>query len=169
MAINRKQMMTAMATFKDPKQMRLKYGVLITNDQIMKAQKMLEYYQKIPDQDLKKMDPQQAAKWPYTLTEEQKYDKLMYTATLTMTQAVLWNHIKSYLSRHTDERKTNSIAIQKALQDLEGFLQLNTYRGAYDENRDFLDGKNNPALVKLFTIAYNKYLQQLQNQQPSQE
>jgi hypothetical protein len=58
---------------------------------------------------------------------------------------------------------------KKALQDMEGFLQLNTYRGAYDENRDFLDGKNTPSLIKLFTIAYNKYLQQLQNQQPSQE
>ena len=169
MAVERKQMMNAMATFKDPKQLRLKYGILITNDQIVKAQKMLEYYQKVPEQELKKMDPQQAAKWPYALTEEQRYDKLMYAITLTMTQAVLWNHIKAYLARHTDERKTNSMAIQKALQDMEGFLQLNTYRGAYDENRDFLDGKNNPSLVKLFTISYNKHLQQLQNQQPSQE
>ena len=41
MAVERKQMMNAMATFKDPKQMRLKYGILITDDQILKAQKIL--------------------------------------------------------------------------------------------------------------------------------
>ena len=164
MAVDRKQMMNAMATFKDPKQMRLKYGILITNDQIMKAQKMLEFYQKASEQDLKKLDPQQASKWPYGLTEEQRYDRLMFNATLTMTQAVLWNHIKVYLTHHTEDRKTNAIAITNALHDMEGFLQLNVYRGAYDENKDFLDGKNTQNLVKLFTISYNKYLNQLQNQ-----
>ena len=169
MAVERKQMMNAMATFKDPKQMRLKYGILITADQIVKAQKMLEFYQKASDQDLKKMDPQQAVKWPYALTEEQRYDRLMFAATLTMTQAVLWNHIKKYLINHPDERKTNATAMIYALQDMEGFLQLNVYRGAYDENKDFLDGKNNQALIKLFTISYNKYLNQGQQAQTSPE
>ena len=168
MAVDRKQMMTAMATFKDPKQMRLKYGILITNDQIVKAQKMLEFYQRASEQDLNKMDPQQAAKWPYALTEEQRYDRIMFATTSTMTQSVLWEHMKKYLIRHPDERKTNAFAIIHALQDIEGFLQLNVYRGAYDENREFLDGKNTPTLIKLFTMAYNKYANQQQNQ-PSLE
>lgn len=162
MAVDRKQMMNAMAVFKDPKQMRFKYGILIHPDQIEKAQKMLEFYQKASEQELKKTDPQQAAKWPYALTEEQRYDKLMFQITLTMTQTVLWNHIKKYLIAHQDERKTNATAIQKALNDMEGFLQLNIYRGAYEENKDFLDGKNIPTLMKLFTISYNKYLNQIQ-------
>ena len=158
MTTDRKKIINALAIFTDPKAMRTKYGIIITKDQIDAAERTLTRYKTISDAELKHIDEKTYTKWPYTLSEEQRYDKLLYKQHLTMSQTVLWKSIRGYLSKHPDERKTNTKCICKALEDLEGFLQLNTYLGEFEENRKLIDGKDINYLMRLFNLSYNKYL-----------
>lgn len=160
MSINRQRILTTMAVFKDPKQMKARYGITITANQIQAAERAIRSYQTMSDAELRHIDERTAMKWPYTLTEEQRYEKLMFGTVLTMTQTILWQNVRRYLSKHTDERKTNAACIAKALQDLEGFLQLNAYLGEFAENHKLIDGTDPVYLMKLFNMSYQKYMGQ---------
>ena len=163
MAADRKKIINALAIFKDPRAMRSKYGIIITKEQIQTAEKVLNTYKTMSDADLKHVDEKTYSKWPYTLSEEQRYDKLLYKRPMTMPQTVMWKNIRAYLSKHPDERKTNATCICKALEDMEGFLQLNAYMGEFEENRKLIDGKDINYLMRLFNLSYQKYTFEVEN------
>lgn len=163
MAADRKKIINALAIFKDPKAMRSKYGIIITKDQIQAAERTLTTYKTMSDTDLRHVDEKTYSKWPYNLSEEQRYDKLLYKHPLTMAQTILWKNIRAYLSQHPDERKTNATCICKALQDMEGFLQLNAYMGEFEENRKLIDGKDINYIMRLFNLSYRKYILETEN------
>ena len=122
-------------------------------------------YQTIDDAELKKIDPQTATKWPYQLTEDQRYDKLMHKAQLSMVQQIMWQSIRAYLIKHPNERKTDRESIIKSLGDLEGFLQLNTYLGNFQENEKMINATDITYLMKLFSLSYSKYLTEKQREE----
>lgn len=159
MSVDRKRMITTLSAYKDPKIMKARYGVTITPDQIRAAERAIHSYQTMTDTELRRLDEQTAMKWPYRLSDEQKYDKLMHGAgTMTIPQTILWKNIKAYLVKHPKEQKTDPECILQALQDMEGFLQLNTYLGEFEENRKLLDGADMNSLMRLFNLSYQKYL-----------
>lgn len=153
----RKKILNALAVFRDPKQMRSRYGISINKEQIAAADAAMARYKAMSDNALKNLDEAQAMRWPYVLTERQRYDKLLYQKPISIPQAILWNHIRGWLVNHPDERKTDGDAIVKALGDMEGFLKLNLYKGEFEENRKLIDGENNEQLIRLFTLSYTKY------------
>ena len=157
MSINRKNIIIALSFFKDPKAMKEKYGITITKEQIQAAERAIKSYQAMSDTELKHIDEKVARRWPYSLSETQKYDKLIHPATFTITQTILWQNIKTYLAKHKDEQKTDPNAIKQAIIEIEQFMQLNVYRGAFDDNQKLLDGDNINMLMKLFNSAYYKY------------
>lgn len=161
MPVDRKRIINALSAYADPQIMKIKYGIILTKDQILAAQRVIQNYQRMTDAELKHMDEKMALKWPYTLTEEQKYDKIMHSAgPMTIPQTIVWQHIRSYLAKNTAERKTDGECILKALQDIEGFLQVNAYIGEFEENRKLIDGKDIPYIMRLFNTAYRKYQNQ---------
>lgn len=157
MPVERKKILSALSVFKNPKLMKERYGITITQNQIEAAERAIHSYQIMTDAELRHIDERTAMRWPYTITEEQRYDRLLKDITMTIPQTILWKNIKAYLSKHTDERKTDPVCILQAMQDMEGFLQLNTYLGQFEENQKLLSGTDQTYLMKLFNTAYRKY------------
>lgn len=165
MAVERKKIINQLAVFTDPVALKVKYGITATPAQIETAKKTLRSYQTMSDLDLKKISEQVASKWPFQLTEEQRYDKLLHKADLTMSQQIMWQNIRSYLSKNPNERKTDRTCILKAMNDLEGFLQLNAYLGNFEENEKLIQGKDISYVMKLFNLSYSKYLTEKQREE----
>ena len=99
------------------------------------------------------------------MTEEQRYDKLLHKAEFTMSQQIMWQNIRTYLSKNPNERKTDRESILKAMNDLEGFLQLNMYLGNFQENEKLISGLDINYLMKLFNLSYSKYLTEKQREE----
>lgn len=135
--------------------MKQQYGITPTDEQIEKAEEIIRYYQQAPEEEINLIHSRKTLKWPYALNGEQKYDRLMHKAELSVPQRLLWMQIKPCLSDHPKER-TNRNAILKALSDLEGFLQVNTYTGMFEKNRRLLAGEAITELMRMFDIAYGE-------------
>lgn len=158
MPVDRRKILTQLSYFKDPAVMRKKYGIAITQEQIRSAERAYATYKALPDADLKKMDESRAMRWPYTLTEAQRYDRIMFEAgaKLTVTQTVLWGQIKSVLERNPETRRTDGMAITAALAELEQFMQLNAYLGNFEENQAIVQGEKTQEIMGIFNAAYGK-------------
>lgn len=156
MSANRQQVMTTLAVFKNPVLMKKRYGIKITDAQIAQAEKAIKNAAEANETTINAIIAS-GIKWPYTLNEEQKYDRLMMNVRLTMTQSVLWQNIKQWLIAHPDERKTDKDAILNALQDMEELLQMNVYMGQFEENTSIINGNDIEYTMRLFTLSYKKY------------
>lgn len=157
MAVNRQTILSMLSAFKNPRIMKARYGITITENQIEAAERAIQSYNRMSDADLKRIDEKKALRWPYGITESQKYDKMMHSTNLNILQTLLWQRIKQYLVKHEDEKKTDPELICKALRDVEGFMQVNAYLGEFDENKDLITGQDVIPLMRLFNMAYSKY------------
>ena len=158
MAVTRQKLLASVEIFKDKAAMRTKYGININDSQIQAAEKLSEQYQRMSSKDIEKLPDDVLNKWPYRMTELQKYERLLAKAPLTITQTLLWQHIRKYLADNPDQQKRDGPCIVKALKDLEELLQLNVYRGEFKDNQTLLDGQDIEYLMKLFTLSYTKYI-----------
>lgn len=140
--------------YANPAEMKRLYGIAITEQQAALARRTIKYYKALDSKTLAAMSDEEAVRWPYRLTDEQRLDAVMHTEppNFTIPQSVIWREVRKLLAGNAG-KYPDVPAIVQAIKDMEGFMQLNMYLGEFQENNDLMtntDGK----LLQLFAMAY---------------
>lgn len=140
--------------YANPAKMKRLYGIAITEQQAALARRTIKYYKALDSKTLAAMSDEEAVRWPYRLTDEQRLDAVMHTEppNFTIPQSVIWREVRKLLAGNAG-KYPDVPAIVQAIKDMEGFMQLNMYLGEFQENNDLMtntDGK----LLQLFAMAY---------------
>ncbi len=153
----RGKILTELGAYADPKTMKERYGIDVTQEQVRLANRTLAYYRTVDDRTLSRMSDAEALRWPYQLTDTQRLDALMHTEKpdFTIPQAVIWRELRPKLKKTAGEYP-NIKAVIQAVRDIEGFMQLNLYLGDFKENRDLLADREHK-LTALFAMAYRNH------------
>lgn len=143
-----------LSVYTDPAEMKKRYGIAITEQQAALARRTIKYYKALDPKTLAAMPDEEAVRWPYRLTDEQRLDAVMHTEppNFTIPQSVIWREVRKLIAGAAG-KYPDIPAIVQAIKDVEGFMQLNAYLGEFQENNDLVsnaDGK----LLQLFAMAY---------------